>query len=74
MVRTSRSKNTTAVAVRCDGVAGMPREANSPDPLRDLAIDIVEIFAALLREEEMHDAFVEVYGRLVGRWSELQRK
>ena len=43
------------------------------DPIRDLAIEIVEIFASLLREEEMRDAFVEVYERIKGRLAELQR-
>ena len=42
------------------------------DPVRDLAIEIVEIFASLLREEEMRDAFVEVYERIKGRLAELK--
>ncbi len=42
-------------------------EAKPPDPIRDLAIEIVEIFAGLLREEELRDAFVEVYERIKGR-------
>jgi hypothetical protein len=42
------------------------------DPIRDLAIEIVEIFAGLLREEEMRDAFVEVYERIKGRLAELK--
>ena len=42
------------------------------DPIRDLAIAIVEIFSGLLREEEMRDAFVEVYERIKGRLEELK--
>ena len=42
------------------------------NPIRDLAIEIVEIFAGLLREEERRDAFVEVYERIKGRLSELK--
>jgi hypothetical protein len=42
------------------------------DPVRDLAIEIVEIFASLLREEEMRDAFVEVNERIKGRLAELK--
>jgi hypothetical protein len=43
------------------------------DPIRDLAFEIVEIFASLLREEEMRDAFVEVYERIKGHLADLQR-
>jgi hypothetical protein len=52
MVRTSR--NRTAAVVKCNRMAGM--EAKPADPIRDLAIEIVEIFAGLLREDEMRDA------------------
>jgi hypothetical protein len=48
--------------VRCNRVAGMER--TPPDPIRDLAIEIVEIFAGLLREE--------VYERIKGRLEELK--
>jgi hypothetical protein len=47
-------------------------ERKPTDPIRDLAIEIVEIFANLLREEEMRDAFVEVYERIKGRLAELK--
>jgi hypothetical protein len=60
MVRTSRNRITAAV--RCNRVAGMER--TPPDPIRDLAIEIVEIFAGLLREE--------VYERIKGRLEELK--
>jgi hypothetical protein len=49
-------------------------ETKPADPIRDLAIEIVDIFAGLLREEEMRDAFVEVYERIKGRLSELKGK
>jgi hypothetical protein len=68
MVWTSR--NRIAAAVRCSSGAG--KEEMSPDSIRDLAIEIVEIFAGLLREEEMRDAFVEVYERIKGRLEELR--
>jgi hypothetical protein len=44
------------------------------DPIRDLAIEIVEILASLLREEEMRDAFVEVYERIKERFAELKKE
>ena len=66
MRKNSRSKN--AAAVKCDRPTRTP-----PDPSRELAIDIVEIFSSLLREEEMHDAFVEVYERIEKRWVELKQ-
>ena len=34
------------------------------DVIRETAIKIVGIFAPLLREEEQHDAFIEVYERV----------
>jgi hypothetical protein len=67
MRKNSRSK--IAAAVKCDRPTRKP-----PDPIRALAIDIVDIFASLLREEEMHDAFVEVYGRIEQRWIELKQR
>jgi hypothetical protein len=70
MARTSR--NRIAVAVKCDRVE--KNERKPIDPIWDLAIEIVEIFAGLLREEEMRDAFVEVYERIKGRLSELKGK
>jgi hypothetical protein len=70
MARTIR--NRIAAAVKCNRMAEM--EAKPPDPIRDLAIEIVDIFAGLLREEEMRDAFVEVYERIKGRLSELKGK
>jgi hypothetical protein len=49
-------------------------KANPADPIRELAIEIVEIFASLLREEEMRDAFVEVYERIKRSVAELKKE
>lgn len=37
-----------------------------------IARDIVEVFAGCLREEERHDAFVEVYARVKTGLEEFQ--
>ncbi len=42
------------------------------DPIRDLAIAIVNIFASLLREDEMRDAYVEVYEHIKSRLGTLK--
>ena len=49
-------------------------KSKAADPIRDLAIEIVEMFASLLREEEMRDAFVEVYERIKRRVAELKKE
>ena len=70
MVRTSR--NRSAAVTRCDRASETRTECKPRDPIRDLAIEIVEIFASVLREEEMRDAVVEVYERIKGRLDELK--
>jgi hypothetical protein len=49
-------------------------KANPADPIRELAIEIVEIFASLMREEEMRDAFVEVYERIKTHLEEMKKR
>jgi hypothetical protein len=49
-------------------------ERKPADPVHDLAIEIVEIFASLLREEEIRDAFVEVYERIKERLAEWKKE
>jgi hypothetical protein len=68
MVRAGQSKSAAAAKCR------RSRDARTkpPDPIRDLAIEIVELFAGLLREEEIRDAFLEVYERIKGRLTELK--
>ncbi len=39
----------------------MKRKSNRSEVARSTAIQIVDLFASLLREEEQRDAFVEVY-------------
>ncbi len=42
------------------------------DAAWQLAKEIVEVFAGCLREEEQHDAFVEVYTRLKAGLEDFQ--
>ena len=42
----------------------MKSESLLHDIARSTAISIVKVFENLLREEEIHDAFVEVYARV----------
>ncbi|HZZ78898.1 MAG TPA: hypothetical protein VFE62_10295 [Gemmataceae bacterium] len=44
------------------------------DVIRRTAIGIVGIFASLLREEQQHDAYVEVYERLKEGFDLLETK
>ncbi len=64
------SSNMTEVAAECN--EGRPMKRKRRDPIRELAIEIVEIFAGLLREEELRDAFDEVYDRIKRRLVELE--
>ena len=44
------------------------------DVAKEMAKEIVEVFAGCLREEEQHDAFVEVYTRLKAGLEEFQAR
>lgn len=44
------------------------------DPLRDLAVEIVNVFINLLRDDEAHDALAEVHDRLRTGLPRIQRQ